>query len=87
MLIEDGMTIGVSLMGLAGWAEEVAQAIERRFLETGHPRDLTIVSSSGAGDDKEYGLTRFGHEGLVKRWMAGIIARALSWGSWCRRIR
>lgn len=76
MLIEDGMTIGVSLMGLAGWAEEVAQAIERRFLETGHPRDLTIVSSSGAGDDKEYGLTRFGHEGLVKRWMAGIMRQA-----------
>ena len=75
-LIEDGMTIGISLMGLAGWAEEVAQAIERRFLETGHPRDLTIVSSSGAGDDKEYGLTRFGHEGMVKRWIAGIMRQA-----------
>ena len=45
------MTIG-NLVGLAGWAEEVAQAIERRFLETDTP-DLTIVSSSGAGDDKE----------------------------------
>ena len=76
MLIQDGMTIGVSLMGLAGWPEEVAQALERRFLKTGHPRDLTIVSSSGAGDDKEYGLTRFGHEGMVKRWIAGIMRQA-----------
>ncbi|HHX73553.1 MAG TPA: acyl CoA:acetate/3-ketoacid CoA transferase [Firmicutes bacterium] len=75
-LIEDGMTIGISIMGLAGWAEEVAQAIERRFLATGHPRDLTIVSSSGAGDDAEYGVTRFGHEGLTRRWIAGIMRQA-----------
>jgi propionate CoA-transferase len=63
-------------MGLAGWPEEVARAIERRFLETGHPRDLTLVSSSGAGDHKERGITRFGHEGLLKRWIAGHMLAA-----------
>ena len=79
MLIEDGMTIGISLMAWPAGLK-VAQAIERRFLETGHPRDLTIVSSSGAGDDKEYGVTRFGHEGMVKRWIAGIMRQAPNMG-------
>lgn len=76
MLIGDGMTVGVGLMGLAGWPEEVAQAIERRFLATGHPRGLTIVSSSGAGDKKEYGLTRFGHEGFTRKWIAAVMDKA-----------
>ncbi len=75
-LIEDRATVGISMMGLAGWPEEVAQAIEKRFLETGKPRDLTIVSSSGAGDSKERGITRFGYEGLVKRWIAGHMGQA-----------
>ena len=48
--IKDGATVGVALMGLAGWPEEVARAIERRFLETGHPRDLTLVYAAGQGD-------------------------------------
>ncbi|MGB4214182.1 MAG: acyl CoA:acetate/3-ketoacid CoA transferase [Dethiobacteria bacterium] len=74
--IKDGATVGVALMGLAGWPEEVARAIERRYLETGHPRDLTLVSSSGAGDHKERGITRFGHEGLLKRWIAGHMLAA-----------
>jgi propionate CoA-transferase len=36
-LIGDGMTVAFGTMGLAGWAEEIAQAVEKRFLETGHP--------------------------------------------------
>jgi len=74
--IKDGATIGSSLMGLAGWPEEVAQALERRFLETGTPRGLTVVSSSGAGDSRERGVTRLGYEGLVKRWIAGHMGQA-----------
>lgn len=76
MAIKDGATVGIAIMGLAGWPEEVARAIERRFLETGHPRDLTLVSSSGAGDGGERGITRFGHEGLVKKWIAGHMLQA-----------
>lgn len=74
--IKDGSTLGISLMGLAGWPEEVAQAIERRFLSSGKPRNLTVVSSSGAGDSKERGVTRLGYEGLVKRWIAGHMGQA-----------
>ncbi len=75
-LIQDGATVGISIMGLAGWAEELGKAVERRFLETGYPRDLTVVSSSAAGDSKDRGVTRFGHEGLVKKWIAGHMGQA-----------
>ena len=37
MLIKDGATVGASTQGLAGWAEEIAIAIEDRFLDSGHP--------------------------------------------------
>lgn len=75
-LIKDQSTIGFSIMGLAGWPEEVAQAIERRFLDTGAPRNLTVISSSGPGDNRERGLTRLGYEGLVKKWIAGHMGQA-----------
>ena len=42
-------------------------AIETRFLETGHPRGLTVIHSLGIGDRKSRGMNRFAHEGMVKR--------------------
>jgi propionate CoA-transferase len=72
-LIGDGMTVAFGTMGLAGWAEEIAQAVEKRFLETGHPKNLNVVQSCNAGDRKERGITRWGHEGLIKRWMGSHI--------------
>lgn len=72
-LIPDGATLALGCMGLAGWPEEVARAIEDRFIEKGHPRDLSIVQGSSAGDKKERGVTRLGHEGLMKRWMGAFI--------------
>jgi propionate CoA-transferase len=72
-LIEDGMTVAFGTMGLAGWAEEVAQAVEKRFLKTGRPRNLNVVQGCNAGDRAERGITRWGHEGLIKRWTGAHI--------------
>jgi propionate CoA-transferase len=72
-LIKDGMTVAVGAMGLAGWAEEIGRAVEKRFLETGHPKDLNVVQSCNTGDRKERGITRWGHEGLIRRWMGAHI--------------
>jgi propionate CoA-transferase len=71
MLIEDGVTIGASTQGLAGWAEEVAIAIEDRFKETGHPQNITLIHSCTCGDYKKRGTTHLGHEGLTKRLICG----------------
>ena len=70
-LIKDGATVGASTQGLAGWAEEVAIAIEERFLQTGHPRNITLVHSCTCGDYKKRGSTHLGHEGLTKRLICG----------------
>lgn len=72
-MIQDGATLAATGFGLAGWAEEISQAIEKRFLETGHPRNITLVHASAIGDWKERGTTRLGKEGLVKRWIGAHI--------------
>src|SRR5215207_7221459 len=77
-LIRDGDTVAISGNG-AGMtsAEAVFAALERRFLETGHPRDLTLVHSLGLGDRADLGTNRFAHEGLLRR----VIAAHFSWST------
>lgn len=79
-LIKDGTTLGYSALLMAGWPEELGIAIEKRFLECGHPAGLTLVSGSGAGDWKTRGAQHFAHPGLVKRWIGGFIAVAPAMG-------
>ena len=51
LLVNNGATVAVSGNG-AGMtsAEAIFAAIEKRFLETGEPRGLTLVHSLGLGD-------------------------------------
>lgn len=71
-LIEDGATIAISGNG-GGMVEAdyLLAAIEKRFLETGHPRDLTLIHSLGIGDRDSKGSNRFAHAGMLKRIIAG----------------
>ena len=75
-LIKDGDTVAISGNG-AGMvsAEAIFEAIEKRFLETGHPRDLTLVHSLGLGDRDQLGTNRFAHEGMVRK----VIAAHFTW--------
>jgi acyl CoA:acetate/3-ketoacid CoA transferase len=45
----------------------VLAALERRFVTTGAPRDLTIYIVSGMGDRQGGGADRFAHAGMVRR--------------------
>jgi propionate CoA-transferase len=66
-LFKDGDFIASSSFGLAGWAEEVALAVEKRFLETGHPKNLTHMHAGGAGNFQGRGGGVWAHDGMTKR--------------------
>ena len=70
-VIHDGDVVASVGYGGNGTPDQLFVALEKRFVETTTPRDLTLVFSTGQGDMKERGLNRLAHEGLVKRVIGG----------------
>lgn len=64
--IKDGSSVVTN--GFIGFCfpEELALGLEKKFLTTGHPKDLTIVYGAGQGG-KENGINRFAHEGMIQK--------------------
>ncbi|MDH3663534.1 MAG: acyl CoA:acetate/3-ketoacid CoA transferase [Alphaproteobacteria bacterium] len=71
-LVPDGATVAIAGSG-GGLIEPDAllQAIEARFLETGHPKGLTVVHALGIGARGARGISRLAHHGMVKRVIGG----------------
>ncbi|WP_338819728.1 Caffeate CoA-transferase [Moorella thermoacetica] len=65
-LIFDGAVIASVGMTLVSASEEILKGIEKRFLETGHPRNLTLIHSAGQSN-RDRGIQHYAHEGLVTR--------------------
>jgi propionate CoA-transferase len=70
-VIRDGDVIATSGYAGSGTPDQLLVALEKRFLETGAPRGLTLVHSTGQGDAGEKGLNRLGHERLIRRVIGG----------------
>jgi len=70
-IVRDGDTVAVSGFVGSGTPDELITALERRFLETSTPKDLTLVFAAAPGDGKERGLNRLAHVGLVRRAIGG----------------
>ena len=70
-LIPDGGTVAVCGCLSMLEPDTVLAGIEARFLQDGHPRDLTVVHPVMVGSKKGAGINRFAHDGLMRRVIGG----------------
>lgn len=70
-LIPDGGTVAVCGCLSLLEPDAVLRGIEARFLEDGHPRDLTVVHPVMVGSRKGSGINRLAHDGLMRRVIGG----------------
>lgn len=76
-LIQSDWTVATAGFSSSGLALAVTGALERRFLTSGLPRDLTLVHAAGQGNRTQIGNgqtggdAHFAHDGMVKRVISG----------------
>ena len=80
LLVQDGDTVSTGGFVSCACPEALTKALEKRFLETGHPRDLTLFFAAGQGHRDGTGGDHFGHEGMCKRVVGGHWDRAAKLG-------
>jgi propionate CoA-transferase len=76
-IIQDGDSI---LIGGSGGGHAVAEglivSLERRYLDTGKPENISILHPVGIGDGIDQGVNHLAHRGLLKRIVAGAFVNS-----------
>ena len=71
MLVKDGDTVSTGGFVGSGSPESLTRALEKRFLETGEPKDLVLFHAAGQGNRDGSSSDHFAHEGMLKKVIAG----------------
>lgn len=66
-IVKSGDTLAVQAFTGVAHPEELSVMLEKRFLETGLPRDLTLFYSAGNGDGKDKCVNHYSHPVFLKR--------------------
>jgi propionate CoA-transferase len=66
-LVKSGDTLAVQAFVGVAHPEELSVMLEKRFLETGLPKDLILVYSAGNGDGKDKCVNHYAHPVFLKR--------------------
>lgn len=69
-LIPNGSTLCTVAMTLVCVSEELMKEIEKKYLEVGEPRDLTLFHTCGQSD-RQGGIAHLAHEGLLGKIIGG----------------
>ena len=86
-LISDGNVVCTTGFVQSCIPEALHAALEKRFVETQHPKGLTLIMCAGAGDSKGLGTGRLHHEGLLKRVIAANFGRMPKVAQACQENR
>jgi propionate CoA-transferase len=70
-ILRDDDTLCCSGFGSNGVPVELILALEKRFLETGSPKNLTLLFGGGPGDGGTGGVNHLAQEGMLKRVIGG----------------
>lgn len=66
-LIQDGVTFAFTGFVSFGLPEDLLVTLEEKFLETGHPKDLSLFYDASPGCREEHGGNHLAHKGLIRR--------------------
>lgn len=73
-LIPDGAGVAVSGFMLMTTPRELYLEIAKRYQETGHPCNLTVMHAAGNGNNRDQGIYDMTYEGLITRYITGHFA-------------
>ncbi len=74
-LVRDGDVVCTTGFVQSCIPEALHAALEKRYVATQKPKDLTLIMCAGAGDSKGLGTGRLHHEGLLSRVIAANFGR------------